>query len=92
MSDDLAALTRQLGVCELQEQRLLRVVQLATSSRDHLTTEFHMDLKKSLSFIQKSILKKILFVHSPNKPASFPKKISSLLFFKIVFENKIQSL
>ena len=39
MSDDLAALTRQLGVCELQEQRLLRAVQLATSSRDQETEQ-----------------------------------------------------
>ena len=39
MSDDLAALTRQLGVCELQEQRLLRAVQLATSSRDQETVQ-----------------------------------------------------
>ena len=39
MSDDLAALTRQLGVCELQEQRLLHAVQLATSSRDQETEQ-----------------------------------------------------
>ena len=39
MSDDLAALTRQLEVCELKEQRLLRAVQLATSSRDQETVQ-----------------------------------------------------
>ena len=39
MSDDLSVLTRQLGVCELQEQRLLRAVKLATSSRDQETVQ-----------------------------------------------------
>ena len=39
MSDDLSVLTRQLGVCELQEKRLLRAVQLATSSRDQETVQ-----------------------------------------------------
>jgi hypothetical protein len=34
MSDDRAVLLRQLEVCELKEQHLLRAVQLATSSRD----------------------------------------------------------
>ena len=39
MSDDRAVLLRQLEVCELKEQRLLRAVQLATSSRDHETVQ-----------------------------------------------------
>ena len=39
MSDDHAALLRQLEVCELKEQRLIRAVQLASSSRDQETVQ-----------------------------------------------------
>ena len=39
MSDDRAALIRQLEVCELKEQRLLCAMQLATSSRDQETVQ-----------------------------------------------------
>ena len=39
MSDDHADALRQLEVCELKKQRLLRAVQLATSSRDMETMQ-----------------------------------------------------
>ena len=39
MFDDHADALRQLEVCELKEQRLLRAVQLATSSHDMETVQ-----------------------------------------------------
>ena len=59
MSDDLSALTRQLGVCELQEQRLLRAVQLATSSRDQETVQLDQ-CKQNLAEAEQSTAEDML--------------------------------
>ena len=59
MSDNHAALIRQLEVCGLKEQRLLRAVQLATSSRDQETVQLDQ-CKQQLAEAEQSTAENML--------------------------------
>ena len=59
MSDDHADALRQLEVCELKKQRLLRAVQLATSSYDMETVQLDQ-CKQQLAKAEQSTAEDIL--------------------------------
>ena len=59
MSDDHADALRQLEVCELKKQRLLRAVQLATSSYDMETVQLYQ-CKQQLAEAEQSAAEDML--------------------------------